>query len=297
MNITSLRDWVELIEGGDLSALDPRGIELVTQFVTSLRPFIATFVHRVPIQDVWRVTPNHAVMEGLRNRRIHRLDHLKYPPAEKAGYGRANSAGRSVLYGSFSRISPRLETKPRSGDLVTLTRWRSGPDANLAVTPMVFLPQIVTAMPHYEAHYERFTSWLNTKSTEDAMIVREATEFVTRQFIKPVQADRRLDYIVSATLADILLQEDAIDGIVFPSVATSLLDVNIAIKPAVFDRLFEPVEAEELMITGVSDDGTRYRQSRTARAFTWDRESGSLLWDLARSVDEAKLQAVCDELD
>ena len=297
MAIESLREWIELIEGADFAALDKQGIDLICGFVGSLRPHVATFVHRTPVQDVWRVTPNHAVLENARDTRLHQLALLKYPPAEKARYGRANLPGRSVLYGAFSRISPRLETKPVSGDLITLTRWRSGAGTVLSVAPIVFLPEIVAAMPYYQGHYQRFEQWLAGKPDDEARYVREATEFITRQFIKHVPVGRSADYLVSAAFADLLLQDDGIDAVVYPSVATALHDVNIAIKPAVFDGLFEPVEAHEMMVARVSADGSRYHQHHTARADRWDMGAGRVLWDATASVPESAPAQVRDALE
>ncbi len=243
------------------------------------------------------LTPNRSVLDSLHNRRIDQLALLKYPPAEKAGYGRANLPGRSVLYGSFSRISPKLETKPVAGDLVTLTRWQSGPVQTLAVAPIVFHPEVVAAMPHYEAHHRRYEDWLATKPAEDARYIREATEFMTWQFMKVVPRGQPRDYLVSATFADRLLQDERIDAVIYPSVQTALLDVNIAIKPDVFDRLFTPVEAEELMIARVTADGTSYSQHRTARAKHFDTPNGHVLWDAAHTVLEADLKRLHEELE
>lgn len=295
--IDSLRDWIALIDDCDFNALDDKGIALITGFIAHIRPYVATFVHRVPIQDVWRLTPNRAVLDSWHDRRVSQLSLLKYPPAEKAGYGRANLPGRSVFYGSFSRLSPKLETKPVAGDLVTLTRWQSGPAQSLAVAPMVFLPEIVAAMPSYQAHHHRYEAWLSEKSAEDAQYVREATEFMTRQFIKPIPRGQSPHYLVSATFVDMLLQDERIDAVIYPSVATALHDVNIAIKPAVLDRLFTPVEAEELMIARVSADGSSYHQHRTARAHEFDMTTDAIRWDDALSVPEADLPTLRDQLE
>lgn len=295
--IDLLRDWIALIDDCDFGALDEKGIALITGFIEHIRPQVATFVHRVPIQDVWRLTPNRSVLDSLHNRRIDQLTLLKYPPAAKVGYGRANLPGRGVFYGSFSRLSPKLETKPVAGDLVTLTRWQSGPEHSLAVAPVVFLPEIVAAMPYYVAHQQRYETWLKQKPEADAQYIREATTFMTRQFIKPVPRGQPLHYLVSATFADILLRDPNIDAVIYPSVATALHDVNIAIKPDVFDCLFQPVEAEELMIARVAADGETYHHHRTARAETFDTGQGMIRWDSTRSVAEADLPRVHQELE
>lgn len=295
MPIATLKDWIKLAEEQDFANFTDEGLELLAWFIEQIAPDVATFVHRVPIRDVWRLTPNRSVAESLHNVRIDELSLLKYPPAEKAGYGRANLPGRSVLYGSFSRLSAQLETQPIRGDLVTLTRWQCAPGETISVTPIVFLPDVVASMPYYEALYDRFVEWLAGMAGEDAAYRREVTEFVTRQFMKTVARDRGVNYLISAHHANLLLEDERIEALIYPSVKTSVLDVNIAIRPEVFDRLFVPVEAEEIMVGG-NIDGTAWNH-RTARTYEFDFENGRVLWDATRAVPETDLATLHEDLD
>ncbi len=295
MPMETLKDWIKLAEEQDFANFAADGIDLLKWFVDEIAPDVATFVHRVPVIDVWRLTPNRSVAESLHNVRIDQLSLLKYPPAEKAGYGRANLPGQSVLYGSFSRLSAQLETEPIRGDLVTLTRWQCPVGETIAVAPVVFLPDVISKMPHFEPHYARFEGWLAGMADEEAAYRREVTAFMTKQFMKTVARARPINYFVSAQYANLLLGDERIEAVIFPSVKTLGLDVNIAIRPDIFDRVFVPVEAEEIMV-GSGSDGSLWNH-RTARTYDFDVANGRVLWGAERSVPEGELPALHEHLE
>lgn len=111
----------------NLELLSKNGITLSSerQVIFLLDKFLEYFPY-LALKDcfspIYRLTINKSVL-GF-NKRIHEIDLLKYPPANKVTkYGRCNLPGQSVLYACFGHLTALNEIKPMKGDLITFSKW------------------------------------------------------------------------------------------------------------------------------------------------------------------------------
>jgi hypothetical protein len=121
----------------------------------------------------------------------------------------------------------------------------------------------------------------------------EATNgFLARQFTKTVPTDKKVNYLVSAFISDMLLNQNRLDALVYPSVQLDLLDACVAMRTDVFDEMFYPVRCREELVNSVSDEkpGHLYT-SQTAVATEFDSEADEIRWDPQKSYSDEDLVA------
>ncbi len=98
------------------------------------------------------------------------------------------------------------------------------------------------------------------------------------------------NYFVSAWVSDLYLNQNGVEALIYPSVRTKLMDVNVALRVDVFDKMFRLVETtEEIVRTDVDTDSTSVYCSKTARSSRIDAATDTIVWDPARSVPEEEV--------
>lgn len=72
-------------------------------------------------------------------------------------------------------------------------------------------------------------------------------KFATEQFAKPVENPKDYEYIISATMAKMLMYASRLDGVMYPSVPSlGQYGMNVALRPDVADEKLILVEVNEL---------------------------------------------------
>ena len=98
-------------------------------------PFFSHLVLEDNFHELHRLTINKRVIG--KNKRIHNINFLKYPPAAKvSNYGRCNYPKQSIFYSSFFHMTAINEMKPRIGDIVTFSVWRAKSGTTLKYCPI-----------------------------------------------------------------------------------------------------------------------------------------------------------------
>lgn len=86
--------------------------------------------------------------------------------------------------------------------------------------------------------------------------------FATEQFAKPVESSNDYEYIISATIAKMLMYASRLDGVMYPSVPSlGQYGMNVALRPDVSD--------DKLMLTDVNE--LEYIQKDGEGSFTFLR--------------------------
>lgn len=89
-------------------------------------------------------------------------------------------------------------------------------------------------------------------------------KFVTEQFAKPVESPNDYEYIISATIAKMLMYASRLDGVMYPSVPSlGQYGMNVALRPDVAD--------DKLMLTDVNE--LEYIQKDGEGSFTFLKRS------------------------
>lgn len=242
------------------------------------------------ITEIQRVTVNRRILG--RNARLPNISLIKYPPADKvAKYGRCNLQKSSVLYAGFNYLTILSELKPEAGDLITVSHWE-----NVESTPM----RCFSVIGHQPPGSVNLGTWHVREAFEQQVQqfpphLRELftlqVEFLADAFSRLVQPGSHLNYLFSAFFAGkVLGPEIKGEAIIYPSVQQRLSFDNIAIKAAVFDKLFRLKEAKEMIVLvspfGQQGYSTGTFSHSTARARTV-QEDGLLDW--VNSYDESMM--------
>jgi len=241
-NFKALLDYFkQLSEDGITSVIEKPLLEMLDFSL----PFFTNLVSKAEFRELKRITINKNVIG--QNKRIHDIKYLKYPPAEKIKkYSRCNLPGQSVLYASFLAFTALNEMKPRVGDLITETTWRTKRGQSLIYCP------IFKNQPQKEKFINPRTLELNQLYQNKIKIypkkiqqqIDAFVQFVTDTFTKRVHPNNHLDYIFSAYFSNKIFhdfEDGKIEAIYYPSVQEKLSFENVAIKPEVFDKKFELV--------------------------------------------------------
>ncbi len=171
------------------------------------------------------------------------LNQMIYPPANKVKLGRCNFDGQSILYASSNVETSFLEigfSEPKS--CAVLAQFRLKHDTTLTLRP-------IGELDHYRRHRRpRLTTAGVTEKIEQLLTPLGHYDQIVRWYVDAYLADffgRQLNegndrhlYEITSRIANALLKDDHIDGLIFPSVKHTG-GFNYAIKPSVFDARFE----------------------------------------------------------
>lgn len=81
----------------------------------------------------------------------------------------------------------------------------------------------------------------------DAIQFNDFDKYVTEQFAKPVVPSHDYEYIISATIADMLMHANQLDGVIYPSVPSlGKFGMNVALRKEVTDDKMVLHEVNEL---------------------------------------------------
>lgn len=174
---------------------------------------------------------------------------------------RATLPGRSIFYGTIAHhkenpLNRRYIAVCESSSLLkkgknvsdrepyTLSMW--GIKRNLSVGFIVndkaFENRNNQLLQDAKEYYNRNRSFIEGPLQMDIY-----KDFVVEQFSMPVADDQRYKYIIPATIADMMMYESGLDGIVYPSVkADGEAGLNIALKKECVDDALVLLNVEEL---------------------------------------------------
>ena len=230
-----------------------------------------------------RITINKRILGS--NKRIHNIDYLKYPLADKVlRYGRCNLKNESIFYGAPMVTTAISEMRPKVGDLKTKSIWKIKEIHTFKVCPIFHIqPSNGTMNPGTFEMKQGFYQEVNENfkgNTREAVI--NLTKFIAFHFSKPVNPENDRDYLFSAFFANRLLNElddGTIEGIYYPSVKEKLSFENLALKADTFDKHYLLDEVKEsIVIKDPSDGGGGFLQFGTTGCKEFKYDEKKILW-------------------
>lgn len=231
-------------------SIDEKIIELLKPILDEIITFIALPIFdEQGFKEIQRVTINKNVLNG-KNERIDGIALLKYPPAKKANYGRANIKGQSVLYATFNPMTALKEMKPNIGDFITISTWTILETTTLSVAP-IFKITSKDGVFHNELSLFYLNEYEKLKKSLSKDVVEQSDElmlFMAECFAKRVEYGNKFDYYLSAYFADRIFAGLNVEALVYPSFPEDLSFSNIAIKPQSFDDKYVLNSVEECVV-------------------------------------------------
>lgn len=147
-----------------------------------------------------------------------KVSELWYPPKEHTKHNRANLPGETIFYCASGNATSILELRPNVGDVISMMTCTLSKDPLKVklIYPTEFFVEYGLAeqyIPFETLCYEVFRRTCYTP----------------------------FDYIISGGLGSLFFQFTDIDGLVYPSIASELKGVNVALRAAVADKYLTPL--------------------------------------------------------
>lgn len=223
---------------------------------------------------ILRITiPEGSVIERIRpDIDVFERKDVSYRPADKnVNPQRATLPRKTAFYGIISHIKDPLyknryialleaskiyKQGPTCNGVehYTLSRWVTNAPIGLAV----FAHQSVFQGVRDNALLDTSKKELNERASfiDDIFQFDEYMRFVSEQFAEPVDPTENYKYIISATIAEMLMYASNLDGVMYPSVqAVGEHGMNVALRPDIADNKLVLVDVNELEYTQKDGEG------------------------------------------
>jgi len=206
--------------------LTEQELEKLTQDIKTFFNLKAVGFTDNPPKRLVRISVNNKILgsQGKELSYLTEISELLAPPIKYCNYGRCNIPGQQVLYCATSEAGAYWETKPKNGDVITLTHFELKPNTKINCNVV-----------------RRERRGDNGKRTPLIEIASMLEEFLIDAFSLEVSRDRPADYIFSSLLSSEQLfypvvSDKNIEAIIYPSVQKKKFGKNFAIRN---DLIFE----------------------------------------------------------
>lgn len=182
---------------------------------------------------LFRVT-NNKFINGIKQYKLQKISDLIGPPIKKSGINRCNLNGESVFYAALDLKTALWETQPQKGDFITVSEWTIKPGQRLNNHSM-FHPTETNHSKESKDTYEAHLKAQESINPNLAPIFQEIMKFFAEEFMKPVDEDKKNNYLFSSIISSRFLQAAPdengfkIESISYPSIKRDHKVTNIAI--------------------------------------------------------------------
>jgi hypothetical protein len=202
------------------------------------------------------------------------ISQLLAPPIQFCNYGRCNIERQQVLYCATSEAGAYWETKPKNGDVITLSHFELKP--NVKVNCNIIRSE------------KRENSKANYPLIEIADLLEE---FLIEAFSLEVSKDRPADYLFSSLLSSEQLfypvvSDKNIEAIIYPSVQRKKFGENFAIRNDIILDRYNLIGVETRFILDeyenldpASDEVTTDQLIGSFGTTAFDFEKGKILYN------------------
>lgn len=202
------------------------------------------------------------------------ISQLLAPPIQFCNYGRCNIERQQVLYCATSEAGAYWETKPKNGDVITLSHFELKP--NVKVNCNIIRSE------------KRENSKANYPLIEIADLLEE---FLIEAFSLEVSKDRPADYLFSSLLSSEqlfypLVSDKNIEAIIYPSVQKKKFGENFAIRNDIILDRYNLIGVETRFILDeyenldpASDEVTTDQLIGSFGTTAFDFEKGKILYN------------------
>lgn len=180
------------------------------------------------------------------------------PKKEDTTIQRANMKGESVFYAALDMSTAISETRPETGDTITLSEWRLRKDKTLRNT-FIFHPDKININSDSQKAFIGYLKSIKNLNKDLEEIYKELLSFIAEEFMKPVEED--INYLFSSLFSSNILQKgkDAndyqIESITYPSVKGNGKVTNIAILNSLILEKLELISVKTMKIIETNYEG------------------------------------------
>ncbi len=229
-------------------SLIPKLHELSESEIADLKKDVGTFFNIKPVvfskqvpEHLVRISSNTNIL-GDKLNFITEIDHLLAPPSHLSKFNRCNLPGEEVIYCATDEITAYWETKPKKGDVISISLFKAKENATLncaVIDPKRKAPK------EFKNQLEEVFYLIN--------------DFFVEVFTMPVERNNPQKYFFSATISSEQLfypiaSEKNIEAMVYPSVQRKMNGYNFALKNDIILEKYDLVDVTTRFIIEEYDD-------------------------------------------
>lgn len=198
---------------------------------------------------LFRLTNNKHLCDG-KTQKLQNISKLLGPPDGLSNLGRCNLAGESVFYSALDFRTVIWEMQPKPGDYITVSQWKIKEEQHLNMHS-IFHPKETILNKESLKAYEAFITLKEEFDPQIAVCIDEILQFICEEFMKPVEIDKRIDYLFSAIISSSFLQAKPdqngfkVDAISYPSIKRDYGVTNLAVANSV---VLEKLDLENITL-------------------------------------------------
>lgn len=183
------------------------------------------------------------------------INQLGYPPANLVTKcGRANSVNQSMFYCSTDKSAPFFELRPKVGDTLAISTWRT---KDVLLLNHIGFTKEVTDMLKSKRDLTSIHDFVET-TKKSSTLNEYVYNFLGSSFAQKIDIENSHLYNLTNAIANKLLTGDVFNGILYPSILMFGNADNIVLKPEVFDKVLEFVSVEFVNITVATDSEYKF---------------------------------------
>lgn len=217
-------------------SLIPKLPSLGDQEITDLKKDISTFFNIKPVrfnstppEYLFRISSNNRILGEENLGFLTNVSQLLAPPIHLCTYNRCNLPEQQVLYCATDELTAYWETKPKKGDVITISLFKAKTGATLN-----------TAVLDKEKSNDK------NYSHQLLEVFHVLNDFFVEVFTMPVDRDNPKGYLFSAALSSEQLfypieSDKNIEAIAYPSVQRKLNGYNLALRNDVLFKKYDLV--------------------------------------------------------
>jgi hypothetical protein len=247
---------------------------------------------------LFRVT-NNKFINGKKQYKLQKISDLIGPPAGRSNIGRCNLKGESIFYAALDFRTALWETQPKKDDYITVSEWTIKPGQRLN-NHFIFHPTETNLSKESKDTYEAHQKAQKTMHPTMLPYFHELMKFFAEEFMKPIDEDKKSNYLFSGIISSRFLQTPAdengfkIESISYPSIKRDHKVTNIAILNSLVLQKLDLIaatiytvgEADYRPANKDKDDFVKVSALKTYHK-SFDFEKDQIYWDLQRELKDA----------
>ena len=262
---------IEFLKNTDLKKAS---IEYLKEYLFDLlEPYTSATISVGDNTSVFRARKNNG------NALFESVNELWYPPRSIIKqYGRANNIGQTLFYCAADEAIAILELRPAINDIITILECKFTSSKTPILIPLGIYELtkeygVKIAGPSID-HECEIKSWLNNNESnykKNSLIGK----FITDEFKKVINQGNDDEYKMIVAISELLFSFEGIDGITYPSIASGLINANLALLPQAVDSMCKPVACQVVKVIEQTGDSTFKVAGQKAKAI---ESSGRIEW-------------------
>ena len=239
----------------------------------SIKNIIADMIKGYKIQTPQYLEPL-TIYRGRICEKPKKVSELSYPPSKFVEqYGRGNCIGQSIFYGATHSSVPFYELKCKAGDHLALSTWRT--NSPLILNHIGFTEEVRGKLKSNRTLEDIYDFVINTGKYSD--LNEMVHEYLGYIFSRPIEDGTDDNYFkLTSVLANIMMQADLLNGLIYPTIQMWGNADNILLKPDYVDKHLEFVNVEYIHIK--ENDGKGFSIDRIDSATATTVNEGTLNW-------------------